>query len=366
MERGLRVGRIHKFTEEGWKIMETNTPLQNWTKGGSDENPFYYISEREAKFRPSLFDLKELRYEEGYNKFEEKVRGASSRGYYPTRINDDWCLVYEKMVGKVKNIEAGELPFGCYKYVQESDDPCDRLVPIALRDDFFLCNQELFKQIETDVIKFQGAQEIYKEMQVLYKRGVLFYGDPGTGKTATVRHFAKTLFKQDCHIIWMDHIPGLGLIREFCKIDTLKVFVIEEISSANRNAYEMKILLEFLDGESSVSNSLVLATTNYPEELAKNLADRPSRFDLVIEIKDPTPTEAKAFFEHFLKQNLDGMFETDELFTGLSISHIKEVCLLAKFYKWPLLKCRDKVLASRKRFKENFTPATKERPGFYS
>jgi hypothetical protein len=358
--------RTHKFVNGEWAIMEENKPSQNWTKGGSEASPFYYISERDRKIVPCLFDLRDLKYAEGYNKFEEKVRLASKRGYYPTRINDDWCLIFEKLVSETSDTDIGELPFGCYKYVQENEDPCDRLVPIALREDFFLCNQELFKQIETDVIKFQEAQAIYEEMQVLYKRGVLLYGDPGSGKTSLIRYLTKTLFKQDCHIIWMDHIPGLSLVREFCKIKTLKVFVIEEISSANRNAYEMKVLLEFLDGESSVSNSLVLATTNYPEELAKNLADRPSRFDLVIEIKDPTPTEAKAFFEHFLKQKLDGMFETDELFRGLSISHIKEVCLLSKFYGWPLLKCREKVLASRKRFKENFVPTTKERPGFYS
>lgn len=171
------------------------------------------------------------------------------------------------------------------------------------------------------------------------------------GKTAFVRYLIKQKFNEKCHLIWMDSVPSLSFIKALCVIPTLKVFVIEEITSYNKNPYDLKRLLEFLDGEKSVSNSIVIATTNYPKELEQNLADRPSRFDIPLEIKEPNEQETKVFFEYFLKRNLT---KDEVTLSGLTVAHIKECCLLNKLYDLPLQQCYEKVLLTRTKFKDGF------------
>jgi SpoVK/Ycf46/Vps4 family AAA+-type ATPase len=220
-----------------------------------------------------------------------------------------------------------------------------------IRDEFYLPDQKLLAQITNDINKFLGAEKLYQEMGVIYKRGYLLYGEPGNGKTSFIRHLVRTVLPKDTHIIWMDEIPNMEMVKALCAIPTMKVFVIEELTTMNKNAYMIKELLEFLDGESSVSNSIVIATTNYPEELHQNLADRPSRFDLVYEIKPPTIEESEIFFERFLKRPL----ETGEVkFSGLTVSHIREVCLLHKLHNLTLQQAYEKVQEGRKKFKDNF------------
>jgi len=47
-------------------------------------------------------------------------------------------------------------------------------------------------------------------------------------------------------------------------------------------------LLQLLDGGIQHSNTVIIATTNYPENLPDRIINRPSRIDRIVEIDMPT------------------------------------------------------------------------------
>lgn len=113
----------------------------------------------------------------------------------------------------------------------------------------------------------------------------------------------------------------------------------------------MSKLLEFLDGEHSVSNSIVIATTNYPELLAQNLADRPSRFDIVIKIGNPDAEAITKLFSFFLKRVV---LPEEIVIKDVSVAHIKEIVLVHKIHGLTLQEAADKVKAQSSNFQSNF------------
>lgn len=266
-----------------------------------------------------------------------------------TRINDN--LIYISKESKITPSDMVELPFGTYEFNYTNDEIGHKITPITMREERAVCNQELFAQLKRDIELFIKSKSVYSDLGIIAKRGYLLYGEPGTGKTSFIRHMIGNLFKDNAHIIWMNEVPYTYICKVFSQLPSLKVFIIEEVTSKNQNPSDVKRLLEFLDGENSISNTIVIATTNYPEELKKNLADRPSRFDVVAEIKAPEGKEALAFYEFFLKRAITSV---EVPLTGLTVSHIKEVCLLHKMYGADLLTCHKKVLSSRTKFKKQF------------
>lgn len=179
------------------------------------------------------------------------------------------------------------------------------------------------------------------------------------GKTSFIRYITNTVLPDETYVIWMDAIPNDFMVQKINALDGLKIFILEEVTSYNSNMHGVKDLLDFLDGELSPINSIIIATTNYPEELQQNLGDRPSRFDMNVEIKEPSPEECEVFFKSFLGREL----LADEVpFENLSVAHIKEICLLHKIKKWPLKTCYEKVQIRRKQFKKGFSD--KDNVGF--
>lgn len=265
------------------------------------------------------------------------------------RVNPS--MVYVSQEEKIVPTDLIELPYGTYEFKYTNDDIGHRFAAISVREESALCNQALFGKLKRDIELFSEKKHIYDEMGILAKRGYLLYGEPGTGKTSFIRHLIGNLFMDKVHVIWMNDIPHTMICKTLSQIPTLKVLVLEEITSKNQNPHDVKQLLEFLDGENSMSNTIVIATTNYPEELKKNLADRPSRFDVVAEIKAPTGPEAKVFYEYFLKREI---VPGEVPLNNMTISHIKEVCLLHKVYGLPLAECYQTVLDGRKNFKKQF------------
>ncbi len=159
------------------------------------------------------------------------------------------------------------------------------------------------------------------------RKGLLFYGPPGNGKTAQISQLSKFAEKEKFRVFFVD--KNLAL-RDLFQFKTLfenedSVFVIEELTerSEGRNSEE---LLSFLDGELSWNNSYVIATTNSPEELPWNLVDRPSRFKVKLEFPNPTAEEREIYLKH-MKIPEESLLETITLTDGMSLDYIKNIVL---------------------------------------
>ena len=87
------------------------------------------------------------------------------------------------------------------------------------------------------------------------------------------------------------------------------IFIIEDIDKfigGNKDCESE--LLAILDGIDSLDNTVIVATTNYPEELTDRFINRPSRFNLILEYPKFNEENRKEFLIKInLKEDIDSI-----------------------------------------------------------
>ena len=162
--------------------------------------------------------------------------------------------------------------------------------------------------IERQTFSFFKSRDAYKQMQLRHRRGFLFVGEPGTGKTMMVRHLIR-----QCH---QRYTPSFFMLT--IRKDTDQNAVESTFVRASRNAPAMIILedldsltteskisrsafLTLLDGVSDQEGVLVIGTTNYPDKIDPALVHRPSRFDRVWHFHLPDYELRRKYLRLFFK-----------------------------------------------------------------
>ena len=70
---------------------------------------------------------------------------------------------------------------------------CYRAIKTAFWDDVILAD-EMKKSIQNDVSRFFASREQYAKYKVPWKRGLIFHGPPGNGKTVSIKAIMHTLY----------------------------------------------------------------------------------------------------------------------------------------------------------------------------
>ena len=159
-------------------------------------------------------------------------------------------------------------------------------------------NSELFN-VMSDIKLFfkKDTKELYKKMNILYKRGIIIHGEPGNGKTAMIREIIRQLSNVTTIIINPNTPRVTFILSEL--INALKekpaIIVIEDIDSVimNNNRSEF---LNILDGINMKSGIYFIGTTNYPERIDAAFVNRSGRFDRLYKIPNPNETIRRLFF----------------------------------------------------------------------
>ena len=176
--------------------------------------------------------------------------------------------------------------------------------------------------------KFWKRRDRYTSYGYLYKRGILLWGPPGGGKTATVTMLSRDLLAEGGLVIFCNN-PGLTSkgLAALRRIEPNRPIVcIEEDIDEMINSHGEHELLALLDGENQVDNIVHVATTNYPERLGARIVNRPSRFDERIKIGMPSSEARKVYLTHTAKgvskKDLEKWVLDSE---GFSVAHLREL-----------------------------------------
>jgi len=187
-------------------------------------------------------------------------------------------------------------------------------------------------KVVSEIQKFWKKENIFRSYNLTYKRGIILWGPPGSGKSCTIQLIMRDVVERGGVVIKFTH-PTLFLegIRKFREIqpDTPVVVLMEDIDSI-LEMYSESEVLNILDGVNQIEKVVFLATTNYPEKLGARIVNRPSRFDKRFKIGHPNAESRRMYFEYIigkdkvkaLKINLDQWVEDTEEF---SIAHLKEL-----------------------------------------
>ena len=148
-----------------------------------------------------------------------------------------------------------------------------------------------FADLRDTITKFIGAKDFYRRMQIDYKRSVLVYGDPGTGKTRFIANICEEMIREHDAIViriernehMTDYITGVQALANFCR-GRMKVVVIEEFSELLSNRTVNSDVLNMLDSTLLKDDIIYLITTNYPSRIPDNIIDRPSRLDDMVPV----------------------------------------------------------------------------------
>jgi hypothetical protein len=151
----------------------------------------------------------------------------------------------------------------------------------------------IFDEILKDISLFWKSKESYEKRGRIFKRNILLYSNPGMGKTSLINLLMDDLIKNHDGLILS--LSADSDIANFSEIMTYIrnsmpykpiIAIIEDIDNfvgekANRDTESE--LLSILDGVNTFDNIVIIATTNYPENLTQRFINRPSRFNKVIE-----------------------------------------------------------------------------------
>lgn len=204
----------------------------------------------------------------------------------------------------------------------------------------------LKQEIRDDLVQFFASRDLYEEHDVPWKRGILFVGPAGNGKTHTVKALINSL-DQPCLYVKSFRAAHTGGADEFnirqvfdrARRSAPCVLVLEDLDSL-LTPYNRSFFLNELDGFASNIGIVTLATTNHPERLDPSILDRPSRFDRKYPFDLPEIAERTAYitmWNESLKPDLrlsdEGITKIGEATEGFSFAYLKELFLSSKM-RW--------------------------------
>ena len=151
-----------------------------------------------------------------------------------------------------------------------------------------ILKKEQKELILNDLDKFFLSKEWYDKKNVVFKRGYLLSGVPGTGKTSLIHAIASKYNLNVCMLnLQSSDMTNTILMELLSKTPEKSIVIVEDINSAfytstgnkdEKSGVTLSGFLNCLDGMGSPQEVLFFITTNNKQELDKALL-RPGRFD---------------------------------------------------------------------------------------
>ncbi|MCK9466903.1 MAG: ATP-dependent zinc metalloprotease FtsH [Candidatus Absconditabacterales bacterium] len=211
-----------------------------------------------------------------------------------------------------------------------------------------VAGMEEVKEELSEIVDYLKNSSKYHKVGARHPKGVLLYGQPGSGKTLLARAVAgeaSVPFFSVSGSEFMEMLVGMGAAKVrnlFQKAKTAgkAIIFIDEIDAIGRKRglghtgghqeqeQTLNQILTEMDGFDNKTNIIVMAATNRPDILDPALL-RAGRFDRKILVSAPTYEERKEIFEYYLKDkkieknlNLDSLIKRTSGLVGADIENI--------------------------------------------
>lgn len=238
-------------------------------------------------------------------------------------------------------------------------------------DKIYKLYDDKVKNLIAQINLFWTKEQLFKDEGIIYKRGILLTGPPGTGKTSIINMLCMELINKGGVIFYIKTANDLKFYvnfiqKHFRMIEPKRniITIIEDID--NIYYQDSSYLLSFLDGEKQIDHNVVVATTNRIQEL-DDLILRPSRFDLIMTINAPDKEVKRNYLtkKGVPADNIEEWLKKTDEFT---FADLKELYIAYKMFDYTLDESIEK-LKEQKSFVSNTTfvdPSKKKVAGFGS
>lgn len=270
------------------------------------------------------------------------VDGCRLRRYWIIADSRDLGIEFFQAVCDWNGVARGEILVfegGCWK--KDTD------LFNAIRSSSFanlVLRPGLVEEIRSDFEKFFVSRSLYEDYSIPWKRGVLFIGPPGTGKTHTVKALVNHL-RQPCLYVksfdtrYETSSDNIRAAFDGARQATPCIMVLEDLDSLV-DVKSRSFFLNEMDGFASNHGLVVLATTNHAERLDPAIVDRPSRFDRKYYFGLPASTERLVYISTWndslkpeLRLTAQGLRQIADLTDGFSFAYLKEL-FVSSMMQW--------------------------------
>jgi chaperone BCS1 len=200
-------------------------------------------------------------------------------------------------------------------------------IPERTLDNIFL-EDDVKNEIIKDIEIFYKSPDFYIKRGLPHKRGYIFHGEAGTGKSsfaiALANHFKKNICYLDLNTIDEDY----EVRSAFKSLPSNSILVLEDVDIAKatnqrtkptdsndeksdkektedpKDEISLSTVLQMMDGIYMKDSTIVIATTNYLNKLDKAFI-RDGRFDMKVEFPKATREVAEKMILSFDKSKLD-------------------------------------------------------------